>query len=70
MEGKVKGSSPWYCLDFSPLDTSDSFYWHLFFLEAPLVQQADGELINWYMNFELRWIGVQGGRQAAATRQH
>ena len=40
------------------------------FLEAPLVQQADSELINWYMNFELRWIRVQGGCQAAATRQH
>ena len=25
-EGGRMGSSPWYCLDFSPLDTSDSFY--------------------------------------------
>ena len=56
--------------EFYLIYKSEPFMTESQFLEALLVQQSEDELINWYMNFELRWIGVQGGCQAAATRQH
>ena len=52
-EGERKGSSQWYCLDFSPLDTSDSFFWHLFCkLCIHLLY------ILWYFSLSLLWVIV------------
>ena len=52
-EGEREGSTQWYCLDSSPLDTSDSFFWHLFCRFG-----IHSLCILWYFSLSLLWVIV------------